>query len=43
MFYMDLGTRTFRALAYEVKPVGAHPLAEPECLGRIRAARNDVH
>lgn len=40
MFYMDIGTRTFRALAYEVKPSGAEHLAEPECLGRIRAARN---
>jgi hypothetical protein len=40
MFYMDIGTRTFRALAYEVKPNGPNHLAEPECLGRIRAARN---
>ena len=40
MFYMDLGTRTFRALAYEVKSDGLPQLAEPECLGRIRAARN---
>jgi len=40
MFYMDLGTRTFRALAYEVKSDGSPRLAEPECLGRIRAARN---
>lgn len=40
MFYMDIGTRTFRALAYEVKPNGPDHLAEPECLGRIRAARN---
>ena len=40
MFYMDLGTRTFRALAYEVKSDGSSHLAEPECLGRIRAARN---
>ena len=40
IFYMDLGTRTFRALAYEVKSDGSSHLAEPECLGRIRAARN---
>jgi hypothetical protein len=40
MFYMDLGTRTFRALAYEVQRNDPARLAEPECLGRLRAARN---
>jgi hypothetical protein len=42
MFYMDIGTRTFRALAYEIKPNGSDHLAGPECVGRIRAVRN-VH
>lgn len=40
MFYMDLGTQTFRALAYEVHVNDPSRQAEPECLGRIRSARH---
>ena len=40
MFYMDLGTQTFRALAYEVRPDRPARLAPPECLARIRAGRD---
>lgn len=40
MFYMDLGTRTFRALAYEVRPEQTARLAETDCLARIRASRD---
>lgn len=40
MFYMDLETRAFRVLTYEVHPAGSDgPVAASECVGRIRAAR----
>jgi len=37
-FYMDLGARMFRVLAYEMKAIRQDAQAERNCVGRIRAA-----
>jgi hypothetical protein len=37
-FYMDMATRTFRALAYELKPTAPDGLAGSACLGSLRPA-----
>ena len=37
-FYMDMGTQTFRALAYEVKPSKASPEIRKACAEMARAA-----
>lgn len=36
-FYMDMGTQTFRALAYEVKPTKATPEIRKSCAEMARA------
>ncbi len=37
-FYLDLATQTFRALAYDLKPKGAHGLQGSACLASLRPA-----
>jgi hypothetical protein len=42
LFYMDLNTRTFRALTYEVHPAASGmQVPASECVGRLRAAHNE--